>query len=200
MNERTIRQVYFNDCNATRTDAALVEYVTEQSARLQALRDALSKRIDEIDAIIGSIDSESVERLQQDVLRLNVRVGTISQELAEQGSFIENLSTDLTGISNSIAALAQDIAQNSSDIESINAAGYQTAAEVESAISGKGYQTAAQVESAISGKGYQTAAQVESAIAASKPKYCKAVRTATSTTSATAGAISDLPMQQLEMG
>ena len=43
---------------------------------------------------------------------------------------------------------------------------YQTASQVESAITGKGYQTAAQVESAITGKGYQTAPQVAAAISA----------------------------------
>lgn len=45
-----------------------------------------------------------------------------------------------------------------------NGAGYQTAAQVNTAITGKGYQTAQQVESTITGKGYQTAAQVESKI------------------------------------
>ena len=47
-----------------------------------------------------------------------------------------------------------------------NGAGYQTAQQVETAITGKGYQTASQVESAITGKGYQTASQVQSAISA----------------------------------
>lgn len=48
--------------------------------------------------------------------------------------------------------------------ELTNGAGYQTADEVESAITSKGYQTAAQVNSTISGKGYQTASQVNTAI------------------------------------
>lgn len=46
-----------------------------------------------------------------------------------------------------------------------NGAGYQTASQVETAITDKGYQTSAQVESAITAKGYQTAAQVATAIA-----------------------------------
>lgn len=45
-----------------------------------------------------------------------------------------------------------------------NGAGYQTAAQVNSAIEGKGYQTAAQVNSAIEAKGYQTATQVAAAV------------------------------------
>lgn len=45
-----------------------------------------------------------------------------------------------------------------------NDAGYQTASDVESTVTGKGYQTAGQVETAITEKGYQTSTQVESAI------------------------------------
>ena len=62
--------------------------------------------------------------------------------------------TDLTGT----PAIPTDNSQLA------NGAGYQTSAQVESAITGKGYQTAQQVETAITGKGYQTASQVESAI------------------------------------
>lgn len=47
-----------------------------------------------------------------------------------------------------------------------NGAGYQTSAQVESAITAKGYQTATQVNTAIEAKGYQTASQVATAIAA----------------------------------
>lgn len=47
-----------------------------------------------------------------------------------------------------------------------NGAGYQTSAQVESAITAKGYQTATQVNTAIEAKGYQTATQVANAIAA----------------------------------
>lgn len=45
-----------------------------------------------------------------------------------------------------------------------NGAGYQTSAQVESAITAKGYQTATQVNTAIEAKGYQTAAQVAAAV------------------------------------
>lgn len=43
-----------------------------------------------------------------------------------------------------------------------NGAGYQTANDVETAITGKGYQTSSEVESAITGKGYTTMTAVES--------------------------------------
>lgn len=42
--------------------------------------------------------------------------------------------------------------------------GYQTAAQVKTAVEGYGYQTAAQVNSLIGNKGYQTSSQVQSAI------------------------------------
>lgn len=45
-----------------------------------------------------------------------------------------------------------------------NGAGYQTAAQVNTAVTGKGYQTAAQVKTAVEAYDYQTAAQVETKI------------------------------------
>ena len=50
--------------------------------------------------------------------------------------------------------------------DAITAKGYQTNAQVKSTVESYGYRTAAQVESAITGKGYQTSAQVQSAIQA----------------------------------
>lgn len=44
------------------------------------------------------------------------------------------------------------------------AKGYQTAPQVETAITSKGYQTSAQVESIVIGKGYQTASQVQAMV------------------------------------
>lgn len=44
------------------------------------------------------------------------------------------------------------------------AKGYQTASQVETAITKKGYQTASQVESIVTGKGYQTASQVQAMV------------------------------------
>lgn len=45
-----------------------------------------------------------------------------------------------------------------------NDSGFQTSAQVETAITGKGYQTESQVNTIVTGKGYQTANQVSSAI------------------------------------
>ncbi len=65
------------------------------------------------------------------------------------------------------SAIAAKGYKTEAEIESIvEGYGYQDADQVETAIAAKGYQTAAQVESAVTGKGYQTKTQVDSAIAA----------------------------------
>ena len=61
-----------------------------------------------------------------------------------------------------------DIANAEADILELQQAGYQTADDVESAITKKGYQTASDVESAITKKGYQTAEDVEATLATKK--------------------------------
>lgn len=53
-------------------------------------------------------------------------------------------------------------------VNDIKNLGYQTAANVETAITAKGYQTAAQVDTIVTGKGYQTAANVDSKVNAAK--------------------------------
>lgn len=53
-------------------------------------------------------------------------------------------------------------------VNDIKNLGYQTAANVETAISAKGYQTAAQVNTIVTGKGYQTAANVDAKVNAAK--------------------------------
>lgn len=53
-------------------------------------------------------------------------------------------------------------------VNDIKNLGYQTAANVETAITAKGYQTAAQVNTIVTGKGYQTAANVDAKVNAAK--------------------------------
>jgi hypothetical protein len=59
----------------------------------------------------------------------------------------------------SLIANTPTIPTNNNQLE--NGKGYQTANDVETAISGKGYQTSAQVETAITDKGYTTMTAVE---------------------------------------
>ena len=49
------------------------------------------------------------------------------------------------------------------------AKGYQTADQVNTIVAGKGYQTAAQVEATVTGKGYQTSGQVDAKVNAARP-------------------------------
>ena len=63
-------------------------------------------------------------------------------------------------------AKAVDITVPTDNASLANGAGYQTASQVETAITGKGYQTATQVNSAIEAKKYQTASDVDTAITA----------------------------------
>lgn len=53
-------------------------------------------------------------------------------------------------------------------VNDIKNLGYQTAVNVETAISAKGYQNAAQVNTIVTGKGYQTAANVDAKVNAAK--------------------------------
>ena len=53
-------------------------------------------------------------------------------------------------------------------VDDVKKFGYQTASQVETAISAKGYQTAAQVDTIVTGKGYQTAANVDAKVNAAK--------------------------------
>ena len=72
---------------------------------------------------------------------------------------VQNRPTKLSEFTNDKAY------QTATEVESaITSKGYQTATQVEKTITDKGYQTAAQVNTAITSKGYQTSAQVEAAI------------------------------------
>lgn len=59
-----------------------------------------------------------------------------------------------------------------------NDSGYQTASQVNTAITGKGYQTADDVDTAITNKGYQTASQVNSTISSKGYQTSSQVETA----------------------
>lgn len=75
-------------------------------------------------------------------------------------------------------AKAVDIAVPTDNASLSNGAGYQTSAQVESAIAAKGYQTSTQVNSAIEAKGYQTSSDVDTAITAKGYQTASQVETA----------------------
>ncbi len=71
-----------------------------------------------------------------------------------------------TGAINDVKNLGYQTAANVNTI--VTGKGYQTAAQVDTIVTGKGYQTAAQVDTIVTGKGYQTAANVDSKVNAAK--------------------------------
>lgn len=88
--------------------------------------------------------------------------------------------TDLTGRPTKVSEFSNDAGyQSAAQVDTaITGKGYKTGEEVESAIAAKGYQTAAQVNTTVTGKGYQTAAQVESAITGKGYQTAAQVQTA----------------------
>lgn len=88
-----------------------------------------------------------------------VKVNGTALNADEEGNLNFAIPTDNKEIANGAGY------QTASDVDTaITAKGYQTAADVESTVSGKGYQTANDVNTAITNKGYQTAADVDTAI------------------------------------
>lgn len=108
--------------------------------------------------------------------KLSISLGKIMKYFADLKSVAFSGSyTDLTNkpsIPSAVADLSDgaDYAKKSEiptdNADLTNGAGYQTAAQVNTAVTGKGYQTAAQVKTAVEAYGYQTASQVESKITA----------------------------------
>ncbi|MBQ0090683.1 MAG: hypothetical protein KBT27_15260 [Prevotellaceae bacterium] len=74
-------------------------------------------------------------------------------------------SIKVNGTAQTVTSKAVDITIPTNNNQLTNGAGYQTSAQVESAITGKGYQTSAQVEAAITAKGYATTTEVATAVA-----------------------------------
>ena len=104
---------------------------------LQKIKTALGTKVDKVEGK-GLSTNDLTDELRQKILN------------AGDSSFSGQYS-DLIGAPTAVSAFTND-------------AGYQTAENVESIITGKGYQTSAQVETAITEKGYQTASDVNTLI------------------------------------
>ena len=79
-----------------------------------------------------------------------------------QVNVIETIKVN--GTAQTVTSKGVNISVPTNNNQLTNGAGYQTSAQVESAITSKGYQTATQVNTAITSKGYQTSSQVQTAI------------------------------------
>ena len=99
---------------------------------------------------MASYDNKVLKGDQLVVYTQKVKEGLASKQ--------DKISAD-SKLDYSLIANTPTIPTNNNQLE--NGAGYQTANDVETAISGKGYQTSAQVETAITNKGYTTMAAVE---------------------------------------
>lgn len=119
---------------------------------LQKIKTALGTKVDK-EAGKGLSTNDLTDELKQKILN------------AGDSSFSGQYS-DLIGAPTTVSAFTNDAGyQTAQNVETaITGKGYQTSEQVETAITGKGYQTATQVEATITEKGYQTASQVESAI------------------------------------
>lgn len=73
------------------------------------------------------------------------------------------LPTKVSDLTNDSGFISEVPAEYVTDSE-LTAKGYQTSAQVETAITNKGYQNASQVEAIVTGKGYQTASQVQAMV------------------------------------
>lgn len=91
-------------------------------------------------------------------------------------NIVETIKVNGTALE--VTSKAVNITVPTNNNQLTNGAGYQTASQVETAITGKGYQTSTQVESAITAKGYQTASQVNTAIEAKGYQTASQVATA----------------------
>lgn len=149
-----------DNLTSTATDHALS---AKQGRELKALIDAINTDLGELGAgdmlkSVYDVDDDGVVDSAANAAKLG----------GQLPAYYENVLTAIkvNGTVQTITDKGVDIAVPTNNNQLTNGAGYQTASQVESAITGKGYQTAAQVESAITGKGYQTAPQVAAAISA----------------------------------
>jgi len=114
-----------------------------------------------------------------------------------QVNIIEQIKVN--GELQTVTGKAVDITVPTKTSDITNDSGYQTAAQVESAITDKGYQTASQVTTIVEGKGYQTATQVNTIVEGkgyqTSTQVQTAIKDAVATTYKPAGSVlfADLP-------
>ena len=149
-----------DNLTSTATDHALS---AKQGRELKALIDAINTDLGDLGA--GDMLKSDYDVDGDGVVDSAANAAKLGGQLP---SHYENVLTTVkvNGSAQQITDKGVDITVPTNNNQLTNGAGYQTASQVESAITGKGYQTAAQVESAITGKGYQTAPQVAAAISA----------------------------------
>lgn len=117
-----------------------------------------------VTAIVASAVEDAVSPLNTQLESLKSQYDTLNTEYEKTKETVSTLESSSSDYSSQISGLTTRLDTAEGDITNLKGAGYQTAEEVQAAITAKGYQTADQVNTAITGKGYQTASQVETAI------------------------------------
>ncbi len=149
---------------------AQINFVTKDNLLYvwQKIKLKLSGKVDKVEGK-GLSTNDLTDELKAKILSAgdssfsgNYNDLTNKPDLSVYGNKIE--SVKVNGVAQTITDKAVNIAVPTNNSELTNGAGYQTASQVETAISAKGYQTASDVETAITSKGYQTANQVNTAI------------------------------------
>ncbi len=149
---------------------AQINFVTKDNLLYvwQKIKLKLSGKVDKVEGK-GLSTNDLTDELKAKILSAgdssfsgNYNDLTNKPDLSVYGNKIE--SVKVNGVAQTVTEKAVNIAVPTNNNQLTNGAGYQTASQVETAISAKGYQTANQVNTTITGKGYQTASQVSTAI------------------------------------
>ena len=120
------------------------------------LTNDLKKTYDDTVAKVAALTASGGEPNKIDTVKVN---GTALVPDSEKAVNI-NVPTDNASLANGAGY------QTAANVKTaVEAYGYQTESNVKSTVEGYGYQTAAQVDTAITGKGYQTKSQVDAEIA-----------------------------------
>lgn len=154
------------DTDTIATQAFVTGKGYQTSAQVES---AITAKGYQTSAQVSSAISSAINVLTKDADQNFDTFKEISDWISNHGKDAAGMLTSINDLEDVTEALQASIDDVSGSIptkvsELTNDSGYQTAAQVNTAITGKGYQTAAQVETAITGKGYQTAAQVNTAI------------------------------------
>lgn len=114
---------------------------------------------------LGIADATELLDAQGDIANAEADISEIQADVTTLKSDVSGNKTDIAGLKTSVSTLEEAGYQTADEVEqAITAKGYQTSSDVDTAITEKGYQTASDVEDILSGKDYQTSTQVNEAI------------------------------------
>ncbi len=155
---------YLNDTGLTVYDLKLKEFIAGKYAAKTDIPTKTSQLTNDSNFVTGGVPFTQEEKTKLTGIATGAQVNVLE-------------SITVNGKAVSPSAKTVNIVVPTDNKSLTNGAGYQTAANVTSAIEAYGYQNADQVESAITGKGYQTAGQVTATIEGYKYQTAENVKT-----------------------